>query len=134
MSRKLARENAYILTFEYIFSKSKDERNLDLFLNMLDNDTDKKYLVDVVDGVIEHYDELCMYITPFLDNFTFDRVYKTDLAAILLATYEMMYREDIPNSVSISEAIVLVKKFSCEKSNIFVNGVLSSVNKSLIKG
>ena len=67
----------------------------------------------------------------FSNGFNIDRIYKLDLAALLLATYEMKYMDDIPLSVSISEAVELVKTYSTEKSNSFVNGILSSVYKSL---
>ena len=64
-------------------------------------------------------------------NFRIDRIYKPDLAGLLLACYEMKYIKDIPLKVSISEAIELVKTFSTENSNKFVNGVLKGVYNEL---
>ena len=92
---------------------------------------DIEYMNNVYFGVIDHFDELKEYISNFLSGYTFDTVYKTDIAAILLSTYEMKYMNDIPNVVSINEAIELVKKYSGDKSNVYVNGVLSSIIKDL---
>ena len=60
-----------------------------------------------------------------------ERIFKPDLAALLLALYEMYYMDDIPLSVSIAEAVELVKRYSTDKSNQYVNGVLSTVYKRL---
>ena len=58
----------------------------------------------------------------------------SDMAAKLIAAYEMKYMDDIPLSVSISEAVELVKTYSTEKSYSYVNGILSSVYKELTAG
>ena len=50
-----------------------------------------------------------------------------------MAIYEMKYMKDIPLSVSINEAIIIVKKYSTDKSHTFVNGILASVYKDLSK-
>ncbi|MDE6189523.1 MAG: transcription antitermination factor NusB, partial [Clostridia bacterium] len=91
------------------------------------------YINDTINGVKEHYDELLSLIAENSKNFKLDRIYKSDLAALLLACYEMKYIEDIPLKVSISEAIELVKIFSTENSNKFVNGVLKGVFNELNK-
>lgn len=134
MSRKIAREIAYKLIFEYLFTKEKDEDNLRIIeqeqeLSALDVD----YVKNVFDGVIEHYDELSEMLSKHTKNFTLDRIFRPDLAGLLLASYEMKYMNDIPLKVSISEILDIVKSYSTEKSNIFVNGVLKGVYNDLIK-
>ena len=51
----------------------------------------------------------------------------TDRNILRLATYEILYCEDIPISVSINEAIELAKKFCKEQSYKFINGLLGSI-------
>ena len=131
MSRKVAREYAYKLIFEYSFSRVPNLHTYTLFASADVDDNDVKYLEKVYYGVIDKYDEILGIIAQYADGFALDRIYKTDLSALVLAIYEMKYMVDIPASVSISEAVILVKKYSTEKSNSFVNGILSSVYKEI---
>lgn len=132
MSRKTAREYAYKLIFEYLFSRVRNNKTYQVFTNADLDQEDIKYLEEVYSGVIGHYDELTDTIEKYSHGFTVERIYKTDLSALLLSIYEMKYmRDSIPLSVSINEAVVLVKHYSTDKSHSFVNGVLSSVYKEI---
>lgn len=133
MSRKIAREDAYILTFEYLFNKNYNPVTLDLFFaDSRLTDDDKKYINTTYEGIIVHFEEINNCIAENTENFNIDRIYKADLAALILAVYELKFRKgDIPTAVTISESIELSKKYSTEKSGGFVNGVLSKINKKL---
>jgi N utilization substance protein B len=50
-----------------------------------------------------------------------------DRNVLRMAAYEILYRRDIPPSVTINEAIELAKKFGTDESGAFVNGILDSV-------
>ena len=132
MSRKIAREYAYKLVFEYLFNNAVNEKTYDIFTGADLDEGDKKYLNDVYLGVIKNYAKLSETIGKYSSGFAISRIYKTDLAALLVAVYEMTYmRDEIPLSVSINEAVLLVKHYSTEKSHSFVNGILSSVYKEI---
>lgn len=131
MSRKVARENAYKLVFEYLFNFVPNNKTYSVFSNGDMDDSDIKYLEKVYYGVIENYDELCRIISEYSQGFALDRIYKPDLSALLIAIYEMKFMEDIPTSVSINEAVDLVKRYSTDRSNSFVNGILAAVNKKI---
>lgn len=134
MSRRSARLNAYQLIFEYLFTRELDQKTYETMIGAEDiSDEDIEYMKKVVSGVNEHYDDLIDLIAQNSKNFRLDRIYKPDLAALLLATYEMKYMDDIPLAVSISEVVELVKTFSTENSNKFVNGVLKGVYNTLTK-
>ena len=62
-----------------------------------------------------------------------ERISKTDLAILRLATYEILYRDDIPFKVSVNEAVELAKSFSDDSSPSFINGVLAGVINGLEK-
>ena len=132
MSRKNARVLAYQLIFGYVFTKVKND---ELLAEYQTDDTlsmdDKDYIGRLYEGVVDKYDELISHISDNLHGYTIDRVYKSDLAAMLLAVYEIKYMEDIPNKVALNEALEIVKDFSEERSSKFVNGVLAGVLKSL---
>lgn len=133
MSRKIAREYAYKLIFEYIFTKeTEDGISKDIiFKDPKLEKIDSEYIESVVHGVKEHYDELLEIISRNAKNFKLERIFRADLAALLLAVYEMKYMPDIPMNVSIAEAVEIVKSYATEKSYQFVNGVLSGVYKEL---
>lgn len=132
MSRRLAREGAYKLIFEYLFSKDRDGGSFDMVCCQ-DGMTqaDKEYLSKVYFGVVDNYDEIVRLISESTTGFNPDRYFKPDLSALLLAAYEMKYMPDIPTPVSISEVLELVKRYSTEGSASFVNGVLAGVDKKL---
>ena len=131
MSRKAAREILYQLIFEYLLSGSPNRDTLEIML--LDGslgESDREYVESSYFGVIEQCGALKDEIAAFAIDFKADRLFKTDLAALLLALYEIKTIGDIPEAVSINEAVNLVKKYSTEKSYSYVNGVLSGYVKS----
>lgn len=131
MSRKVARENAYKLIFEYLFNQTPNNRTYSVFSCGDVDEADVRYMEKVYYGVIERFDELTGIISDYSEGFALDRIYKPDLSALLISVYELKYMPDIPAAVSINEAVDLVKRYSTDKSNVFVNGILSSVNRSL---
>lgn len=130
MSRTKARDYAYKLVFEWLFNKERKEESPTMNSIFEDSEidlSDKEYIKKVVGGVESSYDELCDLVRTNSRNFTIDRMFKPDLAAILLAAYEIKYMPDIPPAVSISEVLNLVKLYSTPDSYVFVNGVLAGI-------
>lgn len=133
MSRRIARDYAYKLIFEGMFNQN-DQTDITKDTLLEDSTitaSDKEYMDTVTYGVKEHYNELIELIKNNSKNFKVERIFKTDLSALLLACYEMKYVCDIPMAVSICEIVDLVKCYSTDKSSVFVNGVLAGVCKEL---
>jgi len=132
--RKDARAAAFKLVYEYAVVK---ERNADLPLffeeDGLSGPADREYAERLYNGVLENLEELTAVIARYSSGFTVDRIFKADLAAMLLCAYELSFCPDVPEKAAINEAVELVKIYSAEKSVKFVNGVLASVLKE-IKG
>lgn len=125
--RTNAREEAYKLIFEYLFYKELNEHSLEILSSgELIDDDDRGYISTIYRGVVEKFEELYSLIEATAVDFKAQRIYKTDLAAIILALYEIKFMSDIPEKVSINEALNLVKKYSTDKSGVFVNGILKS--------
>ena len=132
MSRRIARDSAYKLIFEYLFRKERDGFTLDVVCADSNiTQADKNYIQTVYDGLIDPFDELVELISSCATGFNPERRVRPDRAALLLAAYEMKYMDDIPMPVSVSEVLELVKSYSTEKSAAFVNGVLAGVYKKL---
>ena len=128
MTRKMAREEAFILIFEKVFSGDSTEDILDLAgeaRDLVPND----YIKTVFFGVYDKVEELDGIISENAVGWRIDRISKTALCVLRLALYEIKYMSDIPLSVSINEAVEICKKYATEADASFVNGILSTVAK-----
>ena len=131
MTRKTARENAFILLFEKeikteetceeIFLKATEVRELEV----------DEYVKKVFFGNSENDKIIEMKIDECLVGWKKERVSYVAKAVLKLAAYELMFMEDIPVKVSINEAIELSKKYDDDKAYVFVNGVLNKIAESI---
>lgn len=94
-------------------------------------DIDLQYIKDCLIGINENKEAIDEKISVQLVSWKLNRVSKVNLSILRIAVYELISREDIPEKVSINEAIELCKKYSDDKSVSFINGVLDKVYKSL---
>lgn len=132
MNRIKTREHAFELLFQCYFRNDPIAGQIDLFKeNVTDLEGEEEYFLDVVYGVFNKRDELDELFVPFLKNWKLDRIALMDRIILEIAVYEIVKIEDIPTSVSINEAVKLAKKFGTDNSASFINGVLSSFEKSL---
>jgi len=83
-------------------------------------------MYSLIDGELINADR---YIESASDNWKIGRINKIDLAVLRTAILEMLFMDDIPDSVSINEAVDIAKKYGTEDSGKFVNGVLGKVAK-----
>lgn len=95
------------------------------------NTVPEEYYVPLIKGVIKNQEAIDEIITPYLNNWTMDRLAKIDAAILRLAVYEMTFldEKDVPKKVAVNEAIELSKFFSDDKSRKFINGVLNHLLK-----
>jgi N utilization substance protein B len=131
MTRKNARENAFILLFE--LECRKDETAEEIYNYALSTGEFEldDFAKEVFFGVMERRKEIDELLEPNFVGWKKSRISPVSRALLSLSTYEMLAREDIPAKVSINEARELSKKYDDEKSYIFVNGVLNAVADSL---
>ena len=128
MSRKSSRDIAFKLIYQYMFNKEIDfNQAIDSF--ELDREgEDYKFVETLFQGVVDNYDALVEVVSQNLVSYKLDRVYKLDLAVLVLAVFEIKYLNETPG-IAINEAVELAKKYSTEKSPSFVNGVLAKIVK-----
>lgn len=81
----------------------------------------------LVDGVRAHLEEVNAHISETSRRWKIDRMAVIDRNILRLATYEILFREDIPAKVSINEAIEIAKTFGSQDSPAFVNGILDRI-------
>ena len=125
--RRLARELVYKLVFAYSFTSQKDDETLELFLQDSDlDDSDKIYIENTYEGIIQNYDNCKDFVGRFITGYTLDRVYRSDLICLIYAAYEIEFTT-CPEKLAINEAVDIAKKYGSEKSGAFVNGVLAKI-------
>ncbi|MDI9513229.1 MAG: transcription antitermination factor NusB [Caldicoprobacterales bacterium] len=125
MARKDAREAAMKILYQWdMLGEYKQVTLDDLALEFSLEDRDLEYIKDILDGFVLQKDKINKIIADRTKGWTLDRLSKVDLAILRLALYEIIYRSDIPDSVSINEGVELAKKYGNEKSGAFINGVL----------
>jgi transcription antitermination protein NusB len=80
-------------------------------------------------GVLEHREEIDRLIEQVSENWRLDRMPVIDRNLLRLATFELLYCDEIPPKVAINEAIDLGKRFGSENSGSFINGILDRLQK-----
>jgi N utilization substance protein B len=87
----------------------------------------REFAEAIVRGVQEHRDVIDEAIKARSRNWSLARMPRVDLNVMRLATFELMFRSDIPKKVSINEAIEIARKFGDKESPSFVNGILDEI-------
>ncbi len=129
MTRKQAREEAFILIFEKGFNDDSLADILALAEEVRDIKADE-YINQVFFGVFENIEKIDSVISDNAIGWNIKRISKTALAVLRLAIYEMLFFDEIPVSVSINEAVELAKKYATKEDASFINGILSTVAKA----
>ncbi|KPV56127.1 nitrogen utilization protein B [Paenibacillus sp. A3] len=88
-------------------------------------------VLELVEGTMQHKRQIDGLLSDYLKGWQMDRLSKVDREIMRLATYEMVFREDVPPKVVVNEAIEMAKNFGTEESGKFVNGVLGKMIKDL---
>ena len=87
----------------------------------------REFAEGLVQGVQEQRADIDAAIKARSKNWSLARMPLVDLNVMRLATYELMFRSDIPKKVSINEAIEIARKFGDKESPAFVNGILDEI-------
>lgn len=87
------------------------------------------FLKLLLEGALRNIQEIDHFIEASSTNWKLSRMAAVDRNMLRLATFELIYCHDIPSSVTINEAVEIVKKYGTEESASFVNGVLDKIAK-----
>lgn len=130
MNRKKSREIAMKALYQMDINKSSCEQALANIKEIIENEElnsiDFEYIQNIINGVTETKSELDCKIEENLKSWKLNRISKVNLCILRLSIYEIIYINDIPNKVSINEAVELSKTYAEEKSHKFINGILAN--------
>lgn len=130
MKRQEAREISFVIIFEKEINGETIEDIIENAKESRDIKTDE-YIETVTNGVFSNLSEIDETIKNNIKGWNIERLSKVTLALLRLAIFEIKFMEDIPNSVSINEAVELCKKYATSEDASFVNGILSTIVKKL---
>lgn len=131
MKRKELREAAVKLFYEMDIQKTFEHKFYKNFL--AENELialKNNYLKEVFDSFLLNRDNIDDIIQKSSTSWDIKRIAKVDLSILRVAITEILYLSDIPDKVSINEAIDLAKKYGDENSYKFVNGLLGKIVKN----
>ncbi len=90
-----------------------------------------RYLDCVVSGVVNRTEELNTHISQYAIGWDVSRISRLTRAIMQLAIFEILYVDDVPTGVAISEAVRLSKMYDGDDTGSFVNGILGSFARGL---
>ena len=129
MKRRKAREHALQILFQLDIRKDKPSAIIlkRFWAEYQPDDEVRAFAEEIVKGTYKHLAEIDKLIHQCAKNWSLERMAAVDRNVLRMAVYEILYRMDIPTSVTINEAIEIAKKYGTEDSGSFVNGILDSV-------
>lgn len=86
------------------------------------------YAREIVQGVTTFHADIDDRIASFSHKWSIDRMPAVDRAILRVAVWEILFNDEVPDPVSIAEAVGLAKEYSTEESGLFVNGLLSAIS------
>lgn len=120
--RSEEREQAFCLLFQSLFNT---DENFEIYEENIESVGD--YARSIALGVEEKKDNLDGLIEKYSKGWKVKRLPKVNLAILRLAAYEILFVDDVPESVAINEAVELAKQYGTDNSPSFVNGVLAKL-------
>ena len=142
MTRRSLRENVFKALFRMEFSSPEEkEEQLHLFLEYArwyeDEDEAKElkplsekaheYIYHKTQNIMGKLDEIDGRLEKNSKCWSLERIGKAELTILRLATYEILFDEEVPDKVAVNEAVELAKIYCKEGAASFINGVLGSL-------
>ena len=126
MKRRKAREYALQILFQLDIRKEKPSAAVlkHFWAEYAPDEEVKAFSEEIVKGTYKHIARINELLHQCAKNWSLDRMAVVDRNVLRMAVYEILYRSDIPTSVTINEAIEIAKKYGTDESGSFVNGIL----------
>ncbi len=137
-NRHLSRTIAMQSLYEWDFNNLKVADLPNLILHNLKyfapEFNDNGFAEHIVKGVSTNIEEINQLITTYAPEWPLEQITVVDRNVLRIGIYELKFSKgEIPPKVAINEAIELAKSFGGESSGKFVNGVLGSIYKDMMK-
>ena len=92
----------------------------------------KKYATKLIEGIVQNLPAVDDIIQKYIaKNWTWERIAPVDRGILRVATFEMLFIDNVPPIVAINEAVDLAKNYGSSDSKAFVNALLNSIKNNL---
>ena len=129
-SRRKSRESCLQMLYDWECTKENPQSIADRFWGQNDEDAETREFANFLFlGATEHQTEIDKLLEASSNNWKLSRMGNIDRNLLRSSVFELLYRKDIPVSVTIDEAVEIAKKFGTDESAGFVNGILDRIAK-----
>lgn len=87
------------------------------------------YTVEIIQGVVAQQERIDEILSSYAQGWTLDRMPAVDRAILRIGTWELLFNDDVPDRVAVSEAVTIAKELSTDDSPDFVNGLLGRLQQ-----
>lgn len=127
--RRKAREYALQMLYQYDISHEFQNLIEEFWAGKEITDDVREFANNIVEGVVKNFSLIDNKINQSAKNWSIERMAVVDRNILRIATYELLFVNDIPVKVTINEAIEIAKRFGGDESGSFVNGILDRILK-----
>lgn len=130
MTRREAREQAFIVLFEKIFDNEATLSEIVETAKEAELIKINAFAENILNMVEDNSEEIDKIIEEYSQDWTLLRLPKVSLAVLRLAVAEIRYIDEVPNGVAVNEAVELAKKYGTNEDASFINGILGTITKA----
>ena len=134
--RKRTKSREIALKILYAWEITDDSLDISCEEYMKNNNSEEDVVVEyaerLVSGIGSNIKKIDEMILSHATNWRLDRMATIDRNIIRIASFELVFMEDIPPKVAINEAIEMAKKYGSRDSGNFVNGILDKIKDECI--
>ncbi|BCW19284.1 transcription antitermination factor NusB [Pseudarthrobacter enclensis] len=87
------------------------------------------YTLEIVEGVLSRQAAIDEFLETYSQGWTLERMPSVDRVILRIGTWELLYNDDVPDGVAVSEAVALAKTLSTDESPQFINGLLGRLQQ-----
>ncbi|MDR7158772.1 MULTISPECIES: transcription antitermination factor NusB [unclassified Arthrobacter] len=87
------------------------------------------YTLEIVEGVVSQQTTIDEFLETYSQGWTLERMPSVDRIILRIGTWELLYNDDVPDGVAVSEAVALAKVLSTDESPSFINGLLGRLQQ-----
>ena len=129
-----ARTKARARALDILFEAEQRRVNAEALLEERLKDPESRagnnpYTAELVRGVVARWRDINAALTDYSQGWTLERMPAVDRAILRLGAWEILFNDEIPDAVAISEAVALATELSTDESPSFVNGLLGRISE-----
>lgn len=130
MNRTQEREQAFIIMFDKAFHPELLDEEILAMAVESEFVRPNAFTEEILQAVSDNNLLIDQTIRDVAVGWSLNRMTKVSLAILRLAVAEILFRDDIPASVSINEAVELAKKYAGKEDSAFINGILGTIARN----